>query len=276
MTLLHQERFWTRLATHLLTAGAELAYGGDLRDKGYTWQLVDLLRAAMDAGQDTPRDRLHWYVTWPLVRQLDNTDVAVKIPKAIKKHLHKRPSGLEIEDAWIPITDKMTPEARFAWTLGGREMRSAMAEECHARVMVGGQLQSVSAIPGLVEEFLTFAERGKPLYLIGAFGGMTGVIIRALRGERPEELSQAFQDGAGGERKVIREYHDQQVATGRYPGLAKIDFPSIVARLNGLGLDSLKNNGLSPEENERLMATRDPVEMVSLVLYGLENCFKSS
>ena len=50
--------------------------------------------------------------------------------------------------------------------------------------------------------------------------------------------------------------------------LAPTDLRATVERLNGAGVAGLRN-GLEVAENQRLFATRDPVEAVSLVLRGL-------
>ncbi len=63
MGKLHLERIWTRVATHLLQTQAQLAYGGDLRQGGYTEQLFELVRGAIDTGAQLAR-RAHPPVSW--------------------------------------------------------------------------------------------------------------------------------------------------------------------------------------------------------------------
>nr|MBK7064152.1 hypothetical protein [Deltaproteobacteria bacterium] len=96
---------------------------------------------------------------------------------------------------------------------------------------------------------------------------MTRVLIRALKGETDlEPLTPGFQDEGG--RGPLRAYYDAQVAGGGWPGLPPTDYASIIARLNKVGVGGLDNK-LSDAENERLFVTRDPIEMVALVLQGL-------
>lgn len=266
---LHQERLWTRLATHLLAAGAELAYGGDLRGGGYTDQLWDLVRGAIDAGGRLPDDLVHCYLGWPIALKL--TDAArAELPSVIQLHELPRPAALGRDEAVVIPPRNLDPTDHFAWTASMAEMRRQMASECDARVMVGGQFRSVSPVPGLVDEFLTFARR-KPVYMVGAFGGMTRVIIRALLGESPAELTHAFQED-GGKRAALMAYYQAQVLSGDWPDLEPLDYPGLVKRLNMMGISSL-NNGLTTDENTRLFWSRDLLEIISLVLLGLNRSF---
>ena len=158
--------------------------------------------------------------------------------------------------------DGTNPERHYAWTLGMRDMRLAMARECDARIMVGGQVRGVSPWPGLLEELETSA--GKPLYLIGAFGGATRLLIDVLRGAPdPVELSAEFQD-EGGKRAPLRAYYESRAGA--------VDWPGRLQRVRKLGVAGLKN-GLTRDDNERLFQTRNLTEMIALVLKGLKACF---
>ena len=73
-------------------------------------------------------------------------------------------------------------------------MREAMATQTDARIVMGGRVSGHQGkYPGILEEAaLVFG--AKPLYLVGAFGGCTHLLIRALRDkERPEELTAEYQ-----------------------------------------------------------------------------------
>ena len=262
MTKNAQERLWTQLATHLILAGAELAYGGDLRSGGYTEQLIDLARSSADAGRPLPERILHWYAGWPTSAKLTDKDKA-RLPRTFRLHASDLPAGVPGDKSWPP--GDMVPEHHFAWTLGTGEMRRQMARDCHARILVGGPFLSVSPWPGLLEEFETFV--GKPIYLLGGFGGVTRVLIEALQGGNPRELSEAFQD-EGGRRTGIRLHYDAQARAGTVPGLSPIDWTARVEALHRVGIGGLKN-GLSDDENRRLFVTRSLTEMIALVLEGL-------
>jgi hypothetical protein len=262
-----QERLWTGLATHLLASSAQLAYGGDLRKGGYTDQLRDLAQLAADAGRALPEKTVHWYVGWPISMQLTRAEQA-SFPAAFELHAEKIPP--ELDSARVkepPPANDLVPEHHFAWTLGMRDLRQAMARDCLARVLVGGQMRAVSPWPGLLEEFQTFV--GKPIYLVGAFGGATGAIIRALKGETPAEFTTAFQD-EGGRRTALREYYEARVGQPGFEHVRPLDWPGWLKQLHALGVSGL-DNGLTEDENERLFVSRDLTEVIALIVKGLRS-----
>ena len=258
-----QERLWTRLATHVLAAGGQLAYGGDLRADGYAEQLLDLVRGISDTGQPLPAGVVHWYAPWPFSGQLTVQDKA-SLPSTFTLHPGAAPAELgntaSVASAIGP-PDCTSPEDQYAWTLGLRDMRLAMARECDARIMVGGRFRGVSPWPGLLEELET--STGRALYLIGAFGGATRLLIDVLRGAPdPVELSAEFQD-EGGKRAPLRAYYESRAGA--------VDWPGRLQRVRKLGVAGLKN-GLTRADNERLFETRNLAEMIALVLKGLKAC----
>ena len=269
LTKLHQERLWERLASLLLSAGAQIAYGGDLRNGGYTMRLWDLVRGALDAGGRLPSGIVHSYLGWPIPLTVSDAERA-NLPDVIQLHELQMPAGLPTDPTAFLKPMNLDPGDHFAWTASMAAMRARMAAECDARVVVGGQFRSVSPVPGLVDEFLTFAP-GKPVYLAGGFGGMARVIGRALLGDKPTELTRAFQDD-GGKRTALMDHFDREVAGGGWPGLTVLDFDALILRLNKMGIGSLAN-GLSDEENLRLLWSKDLLEITSLVLTGLQRRF---
>lgn len=276
----HLYRMWSRLTLQLLLAGTELGYGGDLRQGGYTERLRDLLMSLAGL-QFGPTDRVvHCYLGWPTHLGI-TADQWAEYPRAIVRHCLAKPTGdlLGFDPAAAP--DWSSLAVQLGWTASMRAMRLRMARDCSARIIVGGQYRAVSPIPGIVDELTTFLDLGKPVYLLGGFGGMTAVLTRALLGEHPEQLTVAFQDD-GGKRTSLREGITNHIKTAALreggdgplatPGEA-IDFgegdlSAIVTRLHELGPGGLEN-GLDAEENRRLFRTRDPIEAVSLVLRGL-------
>jgi hypothetical protein len=260
-----QERIWTHLATHLFAAGAEVAYGGDLRTGGYTEQLLDLVRVSADAGQPLPPDVVHWYVGWPTAAQLTSSDREA-IPRAFRLHEVHPPSAAGALDSSWKATD-VDPSHRFAWTLCLRAVRLEMAAECDARVLVGGALLSVSPWPGLLEEFETFVAQGKPVYVAGGLGGAAHALAELLRGRPGEVFTSAFQD-EGGARTRIRAFYENRVAALGLRDFPAFDWAKRSAAVQKIGKRGL-NNGLSRHENERLFSSRNGTEIVALVLKGL-------
>lgn len=256
-----QERLWARLASALITAGAELAYGGDLREGGYTRQLARLVEEAQAAGAQLPDGVIHDYLGWPLALAADTAG----LPSAIRVHPLPMPHGLPRDpDRYVP-PDSAVPDDHVAWALAMREMRIAMSRDCAARILVGGALHGVGPLPGVVEELLLDVGT-RPIYLVGAFGGATRLLIRALLGDDPVELSEAFQRDGGRRSPIIAAWN---AVAARRADLGRVDYEALVARLHELGVASL-DNGLTDEENGRLFWSSDPFEITALILAGLE------
>jgi hypothetical protein len=283
LTTSHLKRLWLRMTLQLLLAGAELGYGGDLRKQGYTDHLGDLLMSLASVQRGPPEDTVHSYLGWPTWVSIDPAEW-MRYPRSVKWHRLLAPSGLTITPNTRLAPNWSNPEVQLGWTVSMRAMRERMAREHDARILVGGQHRAVSPVPGLVDELTTFLDLEKPVYLLGGFGGMTAVLVRALQGERPEELTTVFQDESG-KRKTVRESINEALAERSFvdggekslagsvddghPIMATpTDFDALVARLNDGGVGALRN-GLDEEQNQRLFVTRDPVEAIALVLRGL-------
>jgi SLOG cluster2 len=106
----------------------------------------------------------------------------------------------------------------------------------------------------------------KPVFLVGAFGGCTAAIIDALVGRKPNAFTESGRL-ATDETRAVRDLYHERLS----PGAERIDYASFTAELERIGVAGL-NNGLTPQENERLFLTTQLPEMIALVLRGLSNC----
>jgi len=146
-------------------------------------------------------------------------------------------------------------------------MRKQMAMEIDARIILGGQVRGYAGgIPGLVEEVLFALRHSQPIFLLGGMGGCARVIIDAIEGRKPQELTAKFQS-ISPEYSTFLEYVNKHVDT------VKIDYPLMVKELQDAGIAGL-NNGLNEEENKILFVTPHIPVMVSLILRGLTKCKK--
>lgn len=203
----HIRRAWIAIARHLLHAGATLAYGGDLRADGYTTILADLLRAHANADAALAAGSVHFYLAWPgYLKQLHpghpnapepndlehiEAQLRRSFPPGVDPLLCPPPADLAVDPTHYLASD--TPENRHAWTRTLTVMRQRMAEHSDARIVLGGQFQSTGNWPGVAEEALEHLRRNKPLYLIGAYGGMARVLIDALEHRPTPVLTDEFQ-----------------------------------------------------------------------------------
>jgi hypothetical protein len=145
-------------------------------------------------------------------------------------------------------------------------MRERLARDNDAQILMGGRLIGCKGkYPGLVEEAYETMKAGKPLFLIGAFGGCTGAVIEAVRGNRPTGLTQTEQCANAAYREVFAYYNEHAPADEE-----RIDYEELTDFFNQRGITGLRlRNGLSKDENLRLFTTPHIPEIITLVLRGL-------
>jgi len=251
-------------ARFLLAAGTTLAYGGDLRQGGFTEVLFELLTAYRAISGEAV-EAIQSYLAWPLHLDLDDTQRA-RLKNTARFHPIPPPANLGIDATGVTSAKEVppaTPENRIAWARSLTAMRERMNAEIHARLLLGGQARGLGKYPGLAEEALLALRAGKPVYLIGAFGGCAEAVVEALRGNKPSALTLDYQAAEELPRATI-ELYNAQVPPGGEP----IDYKGLTAEFEKVGSAGL-NNGLDAEENERLFTTMHLPEMIALVLRGL-------
>jgi hypothetical protein len=259
MSLVHLEDAMVECARYLLAQGASLAYGGDLRPGGFTTILFELVRSHNRAGSD---ERIHNFLSWPIHLRLD--------PAAWHEYLDEihpyrlsPPADLGLDEkAYVAPDDA---NGRYVWARSLTVMRQAMDAMTHARVLLGGQVSEFKGkYPGLLEEALLALRSGKPVYLIGGFGGCTRSIVDALKGRVPEPFTEAFQIQDPLYKSLAERYGKDAAATKT----TAIDYAGELQFLQGKGVGGL-DNGLSDDENEILFSSRNLPEIIYLLLKGL-------
>jgi len=262
------------LAQHCLSRGASIAYGGDLRDKGFTLALFDLVRAQHQRGTEKFA-RILSFLAWPIYLDREagmllanNKDVAAVERIPLPQDLTE--AGLADRTKWV---DCDAPEHCYIWARSLTAMRERMMQVIHARVLLGGTLKGYKGKwPGLIEEALLALRAGMPLFLLGGFGGATATIIEALEGRRPEELTEEFQY-SNELYEATAHYYNNEILK-RNLDLDPIDYGALLSTFHekgGQGLKNALNNGLTDDENRRLFVTEIREEAVRLVLKGLSN-----
>ncbi|WP_250279159.1 hypothetical protein [Frankia sp. Cppng1_Ct_nod] len=258
MGMPHQQHAFVELARHVLAAGGSLAYGGDLRPGGYTRALFDLVDTYDLPGRPGPQ-RVTDYLAWHLFlrfgvdEQAEVVDVATVVGVA-------PPPDISLDDPDLR-GEVTTVTARWKRTRCLTAMRERMAAETGVRVMLGGGVIVGSGLyPGLLEEAVLTLRAGRPLFLLGGFGGCTERVISAVLGGHPHDLDLESQIAA-------RPQYADLVAEAARAG-TPADYEGLLGELRAAGPDSLAN-GLDRAENEALFTTDDVDEMVALVLRGL-------
>jgi hypothetical protein len=279
----HLTTFADDLATLLLLAGLRLAYGGVLAHGGaaldrinYTTRLFGLVRSYSPRAAELGAARWHPienFVPWPVHLGYGDAELAQYRTLA---YLNRGPApeGLPLAElnaddrGWFPST---SPVQQWSYAEGLSAMRQEMNQQIAARVTVAGKLEGFSGcIPGVIEEILlalgtspggeaTAQAERRPIYLIGAFGGATRLVIEQLLPNPQREVPS--------HPTLLRECEQRERPfwTGA----------SATAALRALGQQgtSALGNGLNEAENLELFFSTDVHRLVELILTGLGRCF---
>lgn len=261
------------IARALLSKGATLAYGGDLRPDGFTEFLGGLVRAH-NAGRRDAYERIINMLPWP-----KNVGLDVEAIGAQAKDLSVEPvpppedlvaAGLADPQA---IPDPNTAAGRYVCARGMLAMRERMNALIDARIVLGGKRNGFSGrYPGILEEVLLALEACKPVFVLGGFGGAAQDVAELLRGGTPSGLSVEAIARKDPHYAEMVAFHNDEVRTRGLP-VPPIDYAVVVRTIRDAGLAGL-NNGLSKSENRILLEVQDIEEAAWLILRGLsKRCF---
>lgn len=264
----HLEDAKIEIARHLISCGASLMYGGDLRDDGYTQKLFDMVENYKLTKIPQEQKVLTNVLGWPIQITLSN-----EIRASLSDRIAFEETGLP-DDLPQTLSAKkhlkpVTVKEFYVWNRTMSRMRTFMTGENDARIALGGETVGFKGkYPGIVEETYLSIKAGKPTFLIGAFGGATQDVIEALEGKTPERLTSKYQLQSK-QAKSVSEYYNNEKPSFE----ENVDYETLVGFFNKKGVKSL-NNGLTEKDNQRLFETIHLPEMVSLILKGLTNKFK--
>jgi hypothetical protein len=257
------------IARYILASGGKLAYGGDMRQGGFTELIFDLL-AYYKADKDLqPHERFYSYLAYPLSTTLTIEKQAelgqnvsfIKVPPPVDLQIANTNEFLKPD----------SPDNLYVWTRCLTKMREEMESVCDARIFVGGRTKGFKGkCAGILEELLIALEKKHPVYLIGAFGGVTKDAIEALKGNKPDSFSNEYYFDNDNYRKMFLLFNGKHSDN-------TIDYPKYFSILQEIGLKKIaEQNGLSVEDNLRLTTTPHISEVVYLILKGLTNHFTTS
>lgn len=250
-------------ARHLLTQGATLVYGGDLRVGGFTATFADLAEQYRIDGVDSfPFINYFHFPAYTKLTTQDKVDYKAKQVKIVQV----KPDPTLVTDSENYISSD-TIEDKVILANSLTKMRHKMNIDIAARVVIGGKtLGCLGKYPGIVEEAKLALETQKPLYLIGMFGGATQKIIAAITLQKDViDLTASFYQLP--EYKNFISNYNQRIATH------KIDYNRLNSLFKSLNISDL-NNGLDEAENQRLFTTSHIPEAIFLVLKGLKKVLK--
>lgn len=260
---MHQQDGLVEFLRYIFSAGARVLYAGTLQPDGFTASILSLATENRREGQAPP---LLSYMPWPYSKA-QTTQLRAEYIGAVDFQKVGPDPLLPIHDSLAAADFTAVEELAAAVALS--DLRRQMAGVEDARVLMGGKIRGSSGFyPGLLEEAWRTVKAGKPLYLLGAWGGCTAAICdMLLTGILPEEFTDAFYPILPAKAPL---YAARAAWTGQLPALADLPpGPEQMAQdLLAIGLTGL-DNGLTETENRQLFATPFIHEAVGLVLKGL-------
>ena len=261
----HLKRLSQDLARHLLARSATLIYGGDLRKDGFTEFILDEASALRERlnGDVTPVEN---HLAWPLY--LANQDIITwraKYRPVMNTVEHPIPDDIAGEVDSLVFTQPNSTPNNYIWSRCLSTMREASISASSARVCAGGKLSGYKGkMPGVLEEIVIALDQGKPVYLLGAFRGITGAVCDTiLGGTLSSELSEGWQIANNAGYADLLKYAKGKGHAADYSSIEKTLFDSNPARL-------AQASGLSEGDYLRLMCSPFIDECVHLIIKGLK------
>ena len=275
----HLQDTLLRLCRCLVSTGASIAYGGDLRKNGFTLLISRLLATYHQTARDVDKRLLIYQAA-----HVDE-DLSDMRPHDFR-HLEKR-------QAFKKRAKLPSPQGLDALEMPGLyfcDVRRMIAEDAQAGVLLGGQsapkaIDDAGEItrpgyggrfPGVVEEAWWMLQAGKPLYVAGGLGGAARLVADLLlnpEADTPDDLRDATWRAEAHYSDVIAQFDRSGIQKLLHLPSSLEELASAITEHGRALLASdeaaLAWNGLDLSENRALMTSRDPVLIASLVLKGL-------
>ena len=234
----HLRDAMAEIALHVLASGRSLAYGGDLRQHGFTEFLAELVGRYRNHPRHGGTIVVTDYLAWPVHIRMTLDEIAAFSAE------HERGARLVFlaqDGTRLAREQRLRLSAHepdeVEWAQGLTAMRTAMRGDIRARIVLGGRVEDYrGTMPGIAEEACLSLEAGQPVFLAGGFGGCTRDIAETVG--LAERWAGSRDEWAGRER--FRKYSPDDL-----------------------------HNGLSHEENAILARTPHIQEATTLISRGL-------
>lgn len=266
----HLKSLTQRLQLFCLRQNANLIYGGDFRENGFTNLLLEE-GIALQERMKSKRILFTNYIAWPIyeINPTMNEWKAKCYGIANLKYVPILDSIKSLISKADPFAEDIkNPLNAYIRSRCLTDMRERMVENCDIRICAGGKSSGYQGYaPGVLEEALIAIRMGKPLYLLGGFGGITGAICHYIcDGERSEEgqkVTLSWQVSHNPSyMDLIKLYEERNVKQFPYEQLETLlTFPHL-------------NNGLNEDENKKLFYAQDFREIIGLIANGVKKIGK--
>ena len=247
------------ITRHLLISKAKMVYGGDLRQMGFT-ELFKDLAFQYGAFEKSRNDEMYFtdFIAWPLHLNIK--------PETCDDYRHSRVKLTPVPALAFPNIDTskfICPDSvynQYIWAENLTNMRTEMERVAKCRIIAGGKLSCFKGkMAGILEEFTIARRMGHPVYIVGGYGGCAQLLSAVVEGKENVDAFIRIASESASYKDLIS-YYDS------------IDSPVDYAEVESYAkLDRLLDNGLSEEENRRLFHSVNIMEIVSLILKGINN-----
>lgn len=257
--------FAHNIARQLVLNGVQLIYGGDFRKNGFTDTILDEIKilAQDDNNGKYKNYKLMNYLAWPLYNKMGEYEqwYADNI-----KHLERK----GVEPIGVPELKKEkfiapdTVENKLIWSMNLTKMREDSVANSNARICAGGKFLGYKGkMPGVLEEIIIALKQEKPLFLIGAFGGVVGEVCKTIESNSLSDfLTENWQNANNPGYIELQTYAKER---GNYA-----DYAEIKTMLENMSVKTLAERvKLSEDQYRQLMQTPSVDEAIHLVLLGL-------
>lgn len=169
----HLRDAMAEIALQVLASGTSLAYGGDLRQHGFTEFLAEMVGRYRDHPRHGGTIVVTDYLAWPVHIRMTSDEFAAfsaeHEPAARLVFLGLDGARLAQEQRLkLPTHEPNEDE----WTKGLTAMRTVMCGDIEARIVLGGRVEGYKgAVPGIAEEACLSLEARQPVFVLGGFGG---------------------------------------------------------------------------------------------------------
>jgi hypothetical protein len=250
------------IARYLMANGGTLLYAGHLKNEGYT-RLFAELSYQYKFLNDTAF-RFVNYFPFPNSISLTLEIKADFVKQQVEPVIIEIPEHLGEIDKQREYDPFKNIEDKFIFSECFSDMRNIMAQNSHARIVVGGkQSKFLGYMPGIVEEAYYSLKANKPVYIIGGFGGAAKSLSKVICGELPKELTNEFQYNDEILQNFKKEYQDK--------ASVPMDYDRLIHFFKQFNLEVFcELNGLSIDENLVLFESQNIHEIVFLIMKGLK------
>jgi hypothetical protein len=296
----HLRELLLRLARPILRQGASLAYPGHWKEteENFTYELLRLISAEQEdnslGGFDTNLviGRLYNHSAWPDYLEITARIEAQWIDCCRIVRITQKDAGIADEDV-LPDNEGESEKGMFNAAVTLSTLRRLVMEgtaihisdtitetvpPVAARIALGGNIEGFSGfIPGIFEEALVTLEYGRPLFILGGFGGSAEVLARALldvgTSHPPEFTTEWHQARNAKLGRLLQACQKYTLPSGvRTTSVALDNLFEYVLKAKS-NLSKILNTGLDEQETRELLTTRDISKAVQLVRKGLDSQF---